>query len=42
MIIKFCLTLAAKSPSAYEEIRLDRAKGTGILVLPSRQTLRAR
>ena len=40
MIIKFCLALAAKSPSAYEEIRFDRAKGTGILVLPSRRTLR--
>ena len=39
MIIKFCLALAAKSPSANEDIRFDRAKGTGILVLPSRRTL---
>ena len=30
VIIQFCLALAAKSRSAYETIRFDRAKGTGI------------
>ena len=36
MIIRYCLNLAAKSPSAYEEIRYDEKQGTGFLVLPSR------
>lgn len=35
MIIRYCLSLAAKSPSCYEEIR-----NSGILVLPSQRTLR--
>lgn len=35
MIIRFCLSLAAKSPSCYEEL-----KNSGILVLPSQRTLR--
>lgn len=35
MIIRYCLSLAAKSPSCYEEIRKS-----GILVLPSQRTLR--
>lgn len=30
IIIKFCLVLAAKSPSAYEQIRFVRAKETVI------------
>ena len=40
MIIKFCLLIAAKSPSLYEDLRFDSKKGSGILVLPSQQTLR--
>ena len=40
MIIKFCLLIAAKSPSAYEDLRFDSKKGSGILVLPSQRTLR--
>ncbi len=40
MIIKFCLALAAKSSSAYREVRLNEKEGTGILVLPSLRTLR--
>lgn len=35
MIIRFCLSLAAKSPSCYEELR-----NSGVLVLPSQRTLR--
>lgn len=35
MIIRYCLSLAAKSPSCYEELR-----NSGILVLPSQRTLR--
>ena len=35
MIIRFCLSLAAKSSSCYEELR-----DSGILVLPSQRTLR--
>ena len=35
MIIRFCISLASKSPSAYEELR-----SSGILTLPSRRTLR--
>ena len=40
MIIKVCLALAAKSSSAYSELRYDSEKGSGILVLPSLSTLR--
>lgn len=35
MIIRYCLSLVAKSPSCYEELRKS-----GILVLPSQRTLR--
>ena len=35
MIVRYCLSLAAKSPSCYEELR-----NSGILVLPSQRTLR--
>ena len=35
MIIRFCLSIASKSPSAYEELR-----SSNILRLPSRKTLR--
>lgn len=35
MIIRFCLSLAAKSPSCYEELR-----NSGVLVLPSQRTLK--
>ena len=35
MIIRFCLSLAAKSASAYDELR-----NSGVLLLPSRRTLR--
>ena len=40
MIIKFCLNLAAKSSSAYKDLRYDNKTGTGVLVLPSLRTLR--
>ena len=35
MIIRFCLSLAAKSPSCYEELRKSK-----VLVLPSQRCLR--
>ena len=40
VIIRFCLSLAAKSASAYNDIRYDEKSGTGILTLPSRRRLR--
>ena len=40
MVIKFCLNLAAKSSSAYSDLRYDSKTGNGILVLPSLRTLR--
>ena len=40
MIIRYALNLAAKSPSAYEEIRYDENQGIGILILPSQRRLR--
>ena len=40
MIIRFCLSLAAKSASAYDDIRYDEKSSTGILILPSRRRLR--
>ena len=40
MIIKFCLNLAAKSSSSYNDLRCDSKAGSGILVLPSLRTLR--
>ena len=39
-IIKFCLSLAAKSSSTHADIRYDKSSGSGILVLPSLRTLR--
>ena len=39
MIIRFCLSLASKSASAYDDIRYDEKSGTGILILPSRRRL---
>ena len=36
----FCLNLAAKSSSAYSDLRYDCKTGNGILVLPSLRTLR--
>ena len=39
MIIEFCLNLAAKSSSAYKDLRYDNKTGTGVLVLPSLRTL---
>ena len=38
--ITFCLNLAAKSSSAYKDLRYDNTTGTGIIVLPSLRTLR--
>ena len=35
MIIRFCLSLAAKSPSCYEELRNSR-----VLILPSQRQLK--
>ena len=40
MIIKFCLSLAAKSSTAYSGLRYDSKTGSGILALPSLRTLR--
>ena len=40
MIIKFCLSLAAKSPSAYSDLRYDSKTDSGFLILPSLRTLR--
>ena len=40
MVIRYCLSLAAKSPSAYEELRYDEKSNTGVLILPSRRRLR--
>ena len=36
MTIQFCLSLASKSTSAYDDIRYDEKSGTGILILPGR------
>ena len=33
-IIKYCLSIAAKSSSAYEQMRLDEKDGSGVLLLP--------
>ena len=40
MIIKFCLALHAKSPSAYKHMRHDEKLGCGALILLSQRTLR--
>ena len=37
-IIKYCLNLASKSPSAYSDLRYDPQTGVGILTLPSLRT----
>ena len=39
-VIKYCLSIAAKSPAAYNQLRLDKKEGTGVLILPSQRTLR--
>ena len=40
MIIRFCLNLTAKSTAGYEEIRYNKATGSGFVILPSRRRLR--
>ena len=40
MVIKFCLSLATKSPSTYADLRYNKKTGSGVLVLPSLRTLR--
>lgn len=40
-IIKFCLSIAAKSSAAYEQLRLNANDGSGVLILPSQRTLRS-
>ena len=40
MIINFCLSLAAKSPSTYSDLRFDGKNNSGFLILPSLRTLR--
>ena len=40
MIIKYCLSLAAKSSSSYSDLRYNSKTGSGVLVLPSLRTLR--
>ena len=37
MIIRYCLTLASKLPSTYDEIRYDEQPQSGFLILPSRR-----
>ena len=39
-IIRYCLSLAAKSPAVYDDIRYDEKTNTGVLILPSRRRLR--
>ena len=36
----YCLNLASKSPSSYDDIRYDKNNDTGFLLLPSRRRLR--
>ena len=40
MIVRYCLSLAAKSSAAYDEIQYDEKKDTGFLILQSRRRLR--
>ena len=40
MIIRYCLSLVAKSSSAYEDIRYDSKTSAGFLILPSQRRLR--
>ena len=40
MVIKFCLSLATKSPSTYPDLCYNKKTGSGVLVLPSLRTLR--
>ena len=40
MIIKYCLSLAAKSSSAYSDLRYNSRTGSGVLILPSLGTMR--
>jgi len=39
-IIRYCLSLVAKSSSAYEDLRYNEKTGTGVLILPSKRRLR--
>jgi hypothetical protein len=39
-VIRYCLSLASKSPSAYDDLRYDDKTKTGFLMLPSRRRLR--
>ena len=39
-VIRYCLSLAAKSSSAYEDLRYNEKTGTGCLILPSKRRLR--
>ena len=39
-IIRKCLSLVAKSPAAYDELRYNEKKGTGFLTLPSKRRIR--
>ena len=40
MIIRYCLSLAAKLSAADDKIRYDENTGTGFLIFPSRHRLR--
>ena len=40
MIIKYCLSLSAKSSSAYSDLRYNSRAGSGVLILPSLRTFR--
>ena len=39
ILIRFCLNLVSKSPSAYEELRYNEKDGTGFLIFPSQRRL---
>ena len=39
-LIRYCLSLASKSPSTYDQMRFDEKNNTGFLILPSRRRLR--
>ena len=39
-LIRYCLSLASKSPSTYDQMSFNEKDNTGFLILPSRSSLR--
>ena len=39
-LIRYCLSLASKSPPTYDQMRFDGKNNTGFLILPSRRRLK--